>query len=185
MQKSNYISGMNSPKKVKVGIVGLGWSKPAERPDCDYVIGVNDAPNYCDRIVVVDNPSVFDEYRLYQINIHPALLWSNVYDWAMLRPCFNFKLHPVRGNMQCILNGEIPQSITSIIPAIGTAYATFGKTAQYKLYGVDLLGHQSLSDKEKVQMISKHLFDLGKLIDLSFGSLHKDSPLSQVLPNYP
>ena len=170
---------------VKVGIVGLGYSKPVERPNCDYVIGVNDAPAYCDRIVVVDPISVFSFERQQAIINHKGMMWATQLEWSAHRPMFNFQLHSRRGVMDCILQNEVPQSITSIIPAIGTAYLCFGKKAKYKLYGVDLLDHQSLSRKELIDIIAKDLKAIGKLIDLSFGAVHKDSPLVGVLPEFP
>jgi len=167
---------------MNIAIIGLGKSCPKEKPKgIDIAIGVNDAPDWCDAIVVVDPPRVFTKERLNTIVNHFGRLYTNDAEWVKLRQAEIFKLAAKRHDMFYVGTNTIVQSFTSIIPAIGVAAWEYQFQPIY-LYGVDLINHHALSDPAKTAIIAQNLKDLAKRIPLYFGAIDKYSPLIGCLP---
>jgi hypothetical protein len=167
---------------MNIAIIGLGKSCPKAKPKgIDIAIGVNDAPEWCDAIVVVDPPRVFTKERLDKIVKHCGKLYTHDAEWSKLRQAEIFKLAAKRHDMFYVGTPLIVQSFTSIIPAIGVAASEYPFKPIY-LYGVDLINHHSLSDATKVEIIGQNLKDLAKRISLYFGAIDNDSPLIGCLP---
>jgi hypothetical protein len=167
---------------MNIAIIGLGKSCPKEKPKgIDIAIGVNDAPEWCDAIVVVDPPRVFTKERLEKIVNYFGTLYTNDTEWVKLKQAEIFKLAPRRHDMSTIGTNTIVQSFTSIIPAIGVACWVYDNPNVY-LYGVDLINHHALSDAAKTEIIGQNLKDLAKRIPLYFGALDRDSLLTGCLP---
>ena len=174
---------------MNIAIIGLGKSCPKEKPQgIDIAIGVNDAPEWCDAIVVVDPPRVFTKERLEKIVKHKGTLYTCNPETSEGRknynkdlPCIEFVLNPKRHDMNTLNGKYIPQSFTSIIPAIGIAVNVYAGCSVY-LYGVDLINHHALSDATKTEIIGQNLKDLAKRIPLYFGAIDNDSPLIGCLP---
>ena len=167
---------------MNIAIIGLGQSCPKEKPKgIDIAIGVNDAPDWCDAIVVVDPPRVFNKERLDTIVNHFGKLYTNDDEWSKLRQAEIFKLAAKRHDMFYVGTNTIVQSFTSIIPAIGVAAWEYQFQPIY-LYGVDLINHHALSDPAKTAIIAKNLKDLAKRIPLYFGAIDKYSPIIGCLP---
>jgi hypothetical protein len=167
---------------MNIAIIGLGQSCPKEKPKgIDIAIGVNDAPEWCDAIVVVDPPRVFNKERWYSIVNNKGKLYTYDNEWNHYRKTVIFKLNRMRHDMSTVKSDLIPQSFTSIIPAIGVACWIYDNPNVY-LYGVDLINHHALSDPAKTAIIGQNLKDLAKRIPLYFGAIDKDSPLIECLP---
>jgi hypothetical protein len=142
---------------------------------------VNDAPEWCDAIVVVDPPRVFTKERLDKIVKHKGELYTYDTEWVKLRQAEIFKLAPKRHDMFYVGTPTIVQSFTSIIPAIGVACWIYDNANIY-LYGVDLINHHALSDAAKTAIIGQNLKDLAKRIPLYFGAIDDNSQLIGCLP---
>jgi len=174
--------------QMKIAIIGLGPSCPKAKPQgIDIAIGLNDAPEWCDAIVVTDPPRVFTKERFDKIVSHKGTLYTcnpetseGRRNYSKDLPCMEFVLNPKRHDMNSLQSNVVPQSFTSAIPAIGLAAMLYPKCEIY-LYGVDLVNHHSLSEKSKVEMIGMSLRDLSKRIPLYFGALDKDSLLTGCL----
>lgn len=165
---------------MKIAIIGLGKSCPTKRPNVDVCIGVNDAPLYCDDIVCVDPPRVFKLEREMEITDHPANLYTQVEEWNQYRDCNIITLNKKRYDMSTFGTAQIIQSMTSIIPAIGVGAWLYNPKEIY-LYGVDLVGHHTLSRDDNRLQIAKDLFALSKLTQIYFGAIADESPLKGVL----
>jgi hypothetical protein len=167
---------------MNIAIIGLGKSCPKAKPKgIDIAIGVNDAPDWCDAIVVVDPPRVFNKERWYSIVNHKGKLYTYDNEWNHYRKTVIFKLNRMRHDMSTVKSDLIPQSFTSIIPAIGVACWIYDNPNVY-LYGVDLINHHALSDPAKTAIIGQNLKDLAKRIPLYFGAIDKYSQLIGCLP---
>jgi hypothetical protein len=167
---------------MNIAIIGLGKSCPKEKPKgIDIAIGVNDAPDWCDAIVVVDPPRVFNKERWYSIVNHKGKLYTYDNEWNHYRKTVIFKLNRMRHDMSTVKSDLIPQSFTSIIPAIGVACWIYDNPNVY-LYGVDLINHHALSDTAKTAIIAQNLKDLAKRIPLYFGAIDEYSQLIGCLP---
>jgi hypothetical protein len=167
---------------MNIAIIGLGKSCPKEKPKgIDIAIGVNDAPEWCDAIVVVDPPRVFTKERLDKIVKHKGELYTYDSEWELYRSGVIFNLNRMRHDMSTVKSDLIPQSFTSIIPAIGVACWIY-ENANVYLYGVDLINHHALSDAAKTAIIGQNLKDLAKRIPLYFGAIDEYSQLIGCLP---
>ena len=144
-----------------INILGLGESLKTYIPNGEITIGVNDIIRFhpVDFLVLADPPKVFKGERLRNICKGIYRVYSHYSEWSLyFRNFEKISCAPGRATLSALGTNLIPKSNNSTFIATCLAYR-LGAT-EIILYGVDFLGHKTLSQPATLKVAVENFRDL-------------------------